>query len=217
MTIRIWIDKGWLPPSTEGWTAAQVRRAARSGRQVAGRGSLAEHGTESRWRAGCACEDCTAAHNDAERRRRAAARAEQWREAQRGRAAHTGRGAGQNLTRRAGSCRIRPAGSRPDDAGVPGLEPRMSEPESLVLPITLYPKGYPRPFVPRHARAVNRRGMIPAPPDPPKSAGGPAQGARAHDPAHRPGTSSRPAITGMPCSPARPRAASADPGSLSRR
>ena len=26
-------------------------------------------------------------------------------------------------------------------AGVPGLEPRTSEPESLVLPITPYPKG----------------------------------------------------------------------------
>src|SRR5690349_3872233 len=26
-------------------------------------------------------------------------------------------------------------------AGVPGLEPRLSEPESLVLPITPYPKG----------------------------------------------------------------------------
>src|SRR5690554_5998888 len=29
-----------------------------------------------------------------------------------------------------------------DNAGVPGLEPRLSEPESLVLPITPYPMGY---------------------------------------------------------------------------
>src|SRR5690606_1925106 len=29
-------------------------------------------------------------------------------------------------------------------AGVPGLEPRLTEPESVVLPITPYPKGYPR-------------------------------------------------------------------------
>ncbi len=35
--------------------------------------------------------------------------------------------------------------SKPTMAGVPGLEPRLSEPESLVLPITPYPKGYHSP------------------------------------------------------------------------
>src|SRR5271165_2325099 len=32
-------------------------------------------------------------------------------------------------------------------AGVPGLEPRMAEPESAVLPITPYPTGNPEPLV----------------------------------------------------------------------
>lgn len=31
-----------------------------------------------------------------------------------------------------------------ESAGVPGLEPRLNEPESLVLPITPYPKGKKR-------------------------------------------------------------------------
>ena len=33
-------------------------------------------------------------------------------------------------------------------AGVPGLEPRLTEPESVVLPITPYPTGCPYPGPP---------------------------------------------------------------------
>lgn len=53
--------------------------------------------------------------------------------------------------------------TRPDDAGrvdragVPGLEPRLTEPESVVLPITPYPKGYRFPVaVDGRPRATHR-------------------------------------------------------------
>lgn len=76
MTIRLWVSKGWLLPAGEGWTAAQLRRAAEAGRQSSGRGSTAEHGTASRWRAGCDCDACGAAHNlDTQQRRREARQA----------------------------------------------------------------------------------------------------------------------------------------------
>lgn len=78
MTIRVWIRKGWLAPEG-GWTATQLQKAAEAGRQTRGRGSEAEHGTTSRWRAGCPCDACTGAHNAAERRRREDVRVEQWR------------------------------------------------------------------------------------------------------------------------------------------
>src|SRR3954453_2009574 len=41
-------------------------------------------------------------------------------------------------------------------AGVPGLEPRLTEPESVVLPITPYPKGVSRPLVENHRPVVTR-------------------------------------------------------------
>jgi len=61
LTIRNWRKKGWLgePP----WTASQLTRASTRGRQSGGRGSEAAHGTASRWRSGCDCPDCNAAHN----------------------------------------------------------------------------------------------------------------------------------------------------------
>ena len=65
-------------------------------------------------------------------------------------------------------------------AGVLGLEPRMRESESLVLPITPYPKG--------HARNGHRRSMLPAHGLPPKCnrAHGPGSRAERHDRRPRP-------------------------------
>src|SRR5487761_190762 len=41
-------------------------------------------------------------------------------------------------------------------AGVPGLEPRLTEPESVGLPITLYPIGHTAPGLPGRADVVYR-------------------------------------------------------------
>lgn len=75
-TIRGWQQKGWLPAPP--WTKAQIGRATTKGRQVAGRGSEAPHGSASRWRAGCSCQACADAHNTDIRTRRADAASASW-------------------------------------------------------------------------------------------------------------------------------------------
>lgn len=82
MTVRRWISTGLLaePP----WTRRTLRVAARLAtrrRETHGSppiGSSAEHGTASRWRAGCDCDACRAAHTGDTTSRRAAARATWW-------------------------------------------------------------------------------------------------------------------------------------------
>lgn len=76
-TVRAWVEKGWLTASGP-WTTADARAAAARSRQRAGRGAVAAHGTASRWRAGCSCEACRAAHNAESRDMREAARVEWW-------------------------------------------------------------------------------------------------------------------------------------------
>jgi hypothetical protein len=41
-------------------------------------------------------------------------------------------------------------------AGVPGLEPRLTEPESVVLPITPYPNGFAVPIAIRTSAAERK-------------------------------------------------------------
>ena len=53
-------------------------------------------------------------------------------------------------------------------AGVPGLEPRITEPESVVLPITPYPKGFHLSRLAAEAAGSN----LHAHPAPTKSSGG---------------------------------------------
>ena len=72
-TIRLWVQKGWLPQGP--WTHHQLSKAATKSRQALGPGSTAEHGTTSRWRAGCDCDACRTAHNTDITARRNAARA----------------------------------------------------------------------------------------------------------------------------------------------
>ena len=72
-------------------------------------------------------------------------------------------GSGENLTCKRSFLRIGPRSQNPRTrAGVPGLEPRLTEPESVVLPITPYPKGV---SLPRAVRpwTVNRVAILPAP------------------------------------------------------
>lgn len=76
-TVRAWIAKGWLPEAGP-WTAAQVRAAARQSRQRSGRGPVSEHGSVSRYRAGCRCAACVAAHNQQTTEDREAARRAWW-------------------------------------------------------------------------------------------------------------------------------------------
>lgn len=75
-TIRTWIAKGHLPGPP--WTPAQVTRASDQ-QQKWGRGSAAEHGTESRWRAGCDCRVCADGRNERAAAARNAKREERWR------------------------------------------------------------------------------------------------------------------------------------------
>ncbi|CCH80493.1 hypothetical protein BN12_970004 [Nostocoides japonicum T1-X7] len=56
-------------------------------------------------------------------------------------------------------------------AGVPGLEPRTTEPESAVLPITPYPKGVSWPLRPKTARLTNQGQTLPKPPVGPQISG----------------------------------------------
>src|SRR3954469_8733258 len=49
-------------------------------------------------------------------------------------------------------------------AGVPGLEPRLTEPESVGLPITPYPKGDAAPRGARERRYPTPRGQVSPPP-----------------------------------------------------
>lgn len=81
-TVRTWVGKGWLAASGP-WTAADVRAAAARSRQQAGRGSSAAHGTPSRWRAGCTCELCRAAHTEDTKAAREASRVAWWQERER--------------------------------------------------------------------------------------------------------------------------------------
>lgn len=76
-TIRLWLDRGWLRTSGP-WTAQQVRRAAERAPHPGARGIQAAHGTPSRWRAGCPCDDCLAAHNAEIAELREAARFAWW-------------------------------------------------------------------------------------------------------------------------------------------
>ncbi|CVN86246.1 Uncharacterised protein [Streptococcus pneumoniae] len=76
-TVRVWVEKGWLT-ATGPWTTADARAAAARSRQRAGRGAVAAHSTANRWRAGCSCEACRAAHNTESRDMREAARVEWW-------------------------------------------------------------------------------------------------------------------------------------------
>ena len=55
-----WVRNGQLPPGP--WTTAQLTRAAAQ-RSPAGGAASAEHGTVSRWRGGCLCDECRTAHN----------------------------------------------------------------------------------------------------------------------------------------------------------
>lgn len=74
--LRQWIKKGWLPDGP--WTAHQLHKALEKSRQTAGRGSQAEHGTTSRWRAGCNCDLCADAHNTEWRHHRERRRRAEW-------------------------------------------------------------------------------------------------------------------------------------------
>jgi DNA-binding transcriptional MerR regulator len=73
-TIRRWVNLGTLP--TGPWTQTQLKRAGQKSASVRRGVTTAEHGTLSRYRAGCECDICTAAHiaetrASLERRRRA--------------------------------------------------------------------------------------------------------------------------------------------------
>jgi hypothetical protein len=51
-------------------------------------------------------------------------------------------------------------------AGVPGLEPRLTEPESVGLPITPYPKGHERPLAPVQFSRIGPAGQSRSPDTP---------------------------------------------------
>lgn len=78
MTVSGWISKGWLtePP----WTPHQVAKAAERSTRTGRRGSSSEHGTPSRWRAGCPCEKCAAAHRADDAARLRTRRMAEWAE-----------------------------------------------------------------------------------------------------------------------------------------
>src|SRR5664280_2547707 len=66
-------------------------------------------------------------------------------------------GSGGNHTGKGGYLRIAPhRKTGGTHAGVQGLEPRLTEPESVVLPITPYPKGVSHPGCLSDARTVTR-------------------------------------------------------------
>ena len=76
-TINLWIAKGWLP-ETGPWTRRQVTSAGNKSRQRGGRGTQSPHGSPGRWRTGCPCELCRAAHDADTRGRREAVRVTWW-------------------------------------------------------------------------------------------------------------------------------------------
>lgn len=77
-TISDWVTRGVL--SAPPWTRRELTAAAR--KRTATKPQSAEHGTASRWRAGCDCDACRDAHNRDSRDRRRAGRgdalAETW-------------------------------------------------------------------------------------------------------------------------------------------
>lgn len=76
--IRDWITAGRLPAAGP-WTAAQLKKAAPTGPQAGNRGRVtAAHGTTTRWRAGCTCDECRDAHNIELRDRHRVERAHWW-------------------------------------------------------------------------------------------------------------------------------------------
>lgn len=64
LTIKKWVTAGVLPAPGP-WTDAQLRDAQQKAwRSAAPRRRLSSaHGTPSRWRAGCDCDECRDAHN----------------------------------------------------------------------------------------------------------------------------------------------------------
>lgn len=76
-TVQDWAAKGWLSGAGP-WSAADARAAAARSRQRGGRGPSAAHRSASRWRAGCRCAECRAAHGEATKITREAARAAWW-------------------------------------------------------------------------------------------------------------------------------------------
>jgi len=71
-TVRRWIDRGLLNPDPP-WTVSDLQllryRAVSAGRRM---GSQADHGTLTRYTAGCSCRECRAASAARQRRREAA-------------------------------------------------------------------------------------------------------------------------------------------------
>lgn len=61
-TIAGWITKGWLPAAPP-WTATALAEA-KARASNSGPPFTAEHGSVSRYRAGCRCEPCQQAHVD---------------------------------------------------------------------------------------------------------------------------------------------------------
>lgn len=61
--ITRWVGRGYLPPPP--WTVTQLRGAlAKANKHPYGLAETsAPHGTSSRWRGGCNCAECAAAHN----------------------------------------------------------------------------------------------------------------------------------------------------------
>jgi hypothetical protein len=61
-TVERWVRIGYLGEGP--WTLAQVRKAQNKAADNGRHGGIrAAHGTETRWRAGCPCDECLAAHN----------------------------------------------------------------------------------------------------------------------------------------------------------
>lgn len=78
-TVRAWVRRGELEPGP--WTEAQLREAAARPRSRAGRPRgvlLADHGTETRYSAGCRCVPCTTAHSTASKEDRRVVRDLWW-------------------------------------------------------------------------------------------------------------------------------------------
>lgn len=75
-TIAGWVRRGLLPPPP--WTGQKLKRVAAKRARSPKTGPTSPHGTESRWRAGCRCDECTDIHNAESRDRRRAERADWW-------------------------------------------------------------------------------------------------------------------------------------------
>lgn len=62
ITVGGWIKAGKLP-ATGPWSDLQIAHASGISRGGSPRGALSEHGTTSRWRFSCRCDECRKAHN----------------------------------------------------------------------------------------------------------------------------------------------------------